>query len=50
MDFHVADKPTILELKGKKKWESWTSKKGISKDDAQKFYVDHVQTLISKYS
>ncbi|EAN33311.1 Acyl-CoA-binding protein [Theileria parva strain Muguga] len=33
-------KPGMMDFKGKAKWESWNSAKGMSKEDAKKAYVD----------
>lgn len=40
-------KPGMFDLKGKAKWEAWNSRKGTSKDDAKKKYVEKVASLIS---
>lgn len=37
----------MFDLKGKAKWESWNGKKGTSKDDSKKKYVEKVASLIS---
>lgn len=42
-----SDKPGLLDLKGKAKFEAWSKKKGTSKDDAQKAYVAKVEGLIA---
>ncbi|XP_057662043.1 acyl-CoA-binding protein-like [Diorhabda carinulata] len=39
-------RPGMLDLKGKAKWDSWNSKKGISKDEAKEKYIAKVQSLI----
>ncbi|XKL60521.1 hypothetical protein PGB90_007578 [Kerria lacca] len=44
------EKPSLLELKAKRKWESWKSKSGISKEDAQQSYINYAKSLVSKYS
>ncbi len=38
-------KPGFLDLKGRKKFEAWESKKGLSKESAQKSYVALVKKL-----
>lgn len=38
-------KPGLFDLKGKAKWEAWNSKRGLSKEDAQKQYIDFVRSL-----
>ncbi|XP_056631297.1 acyl-CoA-binding protein-like [Diorhabda sublineata] len=39
-------RPGMLDLKGKAKWDSWNSRKGISKDEAKEKYIAKVQSLI----
>ncbi|XP_022819684.1 acyl-CoA-binding protein homolog isoform X1 [Spodoptera litura] len=39
--------PGFLDLKGKAKFEAWSKKKGLSKEDAQKAYVAKVEQLIA---
>jgi len=43
------DRPGMLDLKGKAKWDSWSSKKGISQDDAKTQYVAKVEELVAKH-
>ena len=43
------DKPGFLDLKGRAKWEAWTSKKGISKVDAKKKYVEYIKQLLQSH-
>ena len=40
------EKPGMLDLKGKAKWEAWNGVKGKSKDDARKEYVEFVLTFL----
>lgn len=42
--------PSVMDIVARKKWEAWKSKSGISKEEAQKSYINYVQTLVSKYS
>ncbi|XP_015172563.1 PREDICTED: acyl-CoA-binding protein homolog [Polistes dominula] len=42
-------KPGMFDLKGKAKWQSWNDKKGLSKEDAKKAYVEWVNNLMEKY-
>lgn len=42
-------KPGLLDLKGKKKWEAWNSRKGMSSEDAMKAYIEVVDRLVAKY-
>ncbi|EPB75203.1 acyl CoA binding protein [Ancylostoma ceylanicum] len=41
------DKPGMLDVKGKAKWTAWDGKKGMSKEDAKKAYVELVEKLIA---
>ncbi|XP_030386426.1 acyl-CoA-binding protein homolog [Scaptodrosophila lebanonensis] len=44
------NKPGLLDLKGKAKWEWWNKQKGKSTEDAQKEYIAFVEQLVSKYA
>ncbi|KAM4828865.1 acyl-CoA-binding domain-containing protein 7 [Thomomys bottae] len=41
--------PVMLDLKGKAKWEAWSLRKGLSKEDAMTAYVSKAKELIEKY-
>jgi len=43
------ERPGMLDLKGKAKWDAWSGKKGISQDDAKTQYIAKVEELIGKY-
>lgn len=43
------DRPGLLDLKGKAKWDSWNKLKGTSKESAMKTYVEKVDELKKKY-
>ncbi|XP_062322025.1 acyl-CoA-binding domain-containing protein 7 isoform X2 [Osmerus eperlanus] len=43
------DKPGMLDMKGKAKWEAWNSRQGTSKEDALSAYVALAKEIISKY-
>ena len=43
------EKPGMMDLRGNAKWEAWSSKKGISKEDAMKKYVDRAKELKEKH-
>ncbi|XP_062961401.1 acyl-CoA-binding protein [Cynocephalus volans] len=43
------ERPGILDLKGKAKWDAWNELKGTSKEDAMKAYVSKVEELKKKY-
>ena len=40
------DRPGMLDMKGKAKWDAWNSKKGTSQDDAKEQYIKKVEQLI----
>ena len=44
------DKPGMMDMKGKAKWEAWNGKKGMSASDADAAYISHVAALTSKYN
>ena len=43
------DRPGMFDLKGKYKWDNWSSRKGTSKEDAEKAYIELVNKLKQKY-
>ncbi|XP_018618608.1 acyl-CoA-binding domain-containing protein 7 [Scleropages formosus] len=43
------EKPGVLDLKGKAKWEAWNSRAGMSKDDAMTAYIALAKEVINKY-
>lgn len=43
------DRPGMFDLKGKYKWDNWNSRKGASKDEAEKAYIELVQQIMEKY-
>ncbi|XP_031708796.1 acyl-CoA-binding domain-containing protein 7 [Anarhichas minor] len=43
------DRPGMMDLKGKAKWDAWTSRNGMSKDDAMSAYVTLAKEVIAKY-
>ena len=42
-------KPNFWNIKACRKWESWNSKKGLSKEAAMSTYIKHVKKLESSY-
>ncbi|XP_009702121.1 PREDICTED: acyl-CoA-binding protein-like [Cariama cristata] len=44
-----ADRPGMLDFKGKAKWDAWNALKGMSKEDAMKAYIAKVEELKGKY-
>lgn len=47
-DCNVA-RPGMLDMKGKAKWDAWNGIKGMSKEEADKLYVEYVEKLKAKY-
>ncbi|KAL3831308.1 hypothetical protein ACJMK2_023077 [Sinanodonta woodiana] len=43
------DRPGMLDLTGKAKWDAWEKRKGTSKADAEKSYIQVVEKLKGKY-
>uniref|UniRef100_A0A3B3R2F4 Acyl-CoA binding domain containing 7 n=1 Tax=Paramormyrops kingsleyae TaxID=1676925 RepID=A0A3B3R2F4_9TELE len=43
------EKPGLLDFKGKAKWEAWSSRTGMSKDDAMTAYIAIAKDVIAKY-
>uniref|UniRef100_A0A3Q3EMY8 Acyl-CoA binding domain containing 7 n=1 Tax=Labrus bergylta TaxID=56723 RepID=A0A3Q3EMY8_9LABR len=43
------ERPGMLDLKGKAKWDAWNSRKGMSKEDAMTAYITLAKEIISKY-
>lgn len=39
----------MFDLKGKYKWDNWNSRKGMSKEEAEKEYIELAQKLLEKY-
>lgn len=44
---HFADRPGLLDLKGKYKWDAWNGKKGLAQDKAKEQYIAKVESLIA---
>ncbi|KAK6490775.1 acyl-CoA-binding protein-like protein [Huso huso] len=43
------DRPGMLDMKGKAKWDAWDERKGMSKDDAMAAYIAKAKEVIDKY-
>ncbi|XP_076049155.1 acyl-CoA-binding protein homolog [Oratosquilla oratoria] len=43
------ERPGMLDFKGKAKWDSWESKKGMTKEAAMEAYITKAQQLIDTY-
>ena len=39
------DRPGMLDLKGKAKWDAWNAKKGMTQDEAKEAYIELVDSL-----
>ncbi len=42
---NTAKKPGFSDLVGRAKWDAWTALKGLSQDDAQRQYIELIQSL-----
>lgn len=40
------ERPGMLDLKGKAKWDAWNAKKGTPQDTAKEQYIAKVESLI----
>ncbi|KAJ8920322.1 hypothetical protein NQ315_011984 [Exocentrus adspersus] len=40
------DRPGMLDMKGKAKWDAWSAKKGLDKDKAKEQYIAKAESLI----
>ncbi|KAJ8004963.1 hypothetical protein DPEC_G00141730 [Dallia pectoralis] len=43
------DKPGLLDMKAKAKWDAWESRKGMSKNEATTAYITLAKEIINKY-
>jgi len=43
-------RPGLLDLKGKAKWDRWTAKKGKTKEEAMQEYIKLVDEMMAKYA
>jgi len=43
------DKPGVLDMKGKAKWEAWNGKKGTSQNSAKEAYIQVAEKLQASY-
>ncbi|ORY87038.1 acyl-CoA-binding protein 1 [Protomyces lactucae-debilis] len=42
---NTTPKPGMFDMTGKAKWTAWEEKKGLSKEDAEKQYIEYVEKL-----
>ncbi|KAJ8971782.1 hypothetical protein NQ317_004346 [Molorchus minor] len=40
------DRPGMLDMKGKAKWDAWSGKKGLAQDAAKEQYIAKAQSLV----
>jgi len=43
------DRPGMFDFTGKAKWDAWSSRKGLSKEDAEKQYIAVVKRIVDTY-
>jgi len=43
------DRPGMFDMKGKAKWDAWSSKKGMSQDEAKQKYVEFAAKMLEKH-
>nr|ACO11555.1 Acyl-CoA-binding protein homolog [Caligus rogercresseyi] len=43
------DRPGMMDLKGKAKWDSWSTKKGMTTDEAKGKYISLAKDLVAKH-
>jgi len=40
------ERPGMLDLKGKAKWDAWEKKKGMTQDEAKECYIELVESVM----
>jgi len=43
------ERPGMLDFTGKAKWDGWNGLKGMSAEEAERIYIEHVDELKEKY-
>lgn len=43
------ERPGMFNLKDRSKWDAWNKLKGMSQEDAEKEYIELVDSLFEKY-
>lgn len=43
------DRPGMLDFAGKAKWDAWSGRKGVSKEEAENLYIEAAEGVIGKY-
>jgi len=43
------DRPGMFDMTGKAKWDAWESRKGLSKEDAEKQYIVVSKRIVETY-
>ncbi|GBF90217.1 hypothetical protein Rsub_03350 [Raphidocelis subcapitata] len=46
---NTTSKPGMLDPKGRRKWDAWNNKKGLTKEEAMTQYIACVQVCLDKY-
>lgn len=46
----TGSRPGMLDFKGRAKFDAWAKRKGTSKEDAMRAYVELVERLVAKYA
>jgi acyl-CoA-binding protein len=46
----TGSRPGMLDFKGRAKYDAWTTRRGMTKDAAQRAYVELVSRLEKKYA
>ncbi|RIB08040.1 acyl-CoA-binding protein 2, partial [Gigaspora rosea] len=46
---NTTDRPGVFNQRDRAKWDAWTSRKGLSQEEAQSQYVELIATYKGKY-
>jgi acyl-CoA-binding protein len=44
------DRPSVLDIRGRAKYDAWARKKGMSRDQAMRAYIEYVNQLAAAQS
>lgn len=47
---NTTTRPLFIDLKGQKKWDAWTSHKGMKKAAAMLTYIDYAEEVMKKHA
>ncbi|GAB1609917.1 hypothetical protein Ahia01_001277600, partial [Argonauta hians] len=42
------ERPGMIDMKGRAKWDAWNSRKGMAKEEAEKLYIKKYEELKAK--